>query len=138
MANVPQVWAPLPQIFGGRQFRCRQCHVLTYASRNETSAQRAMHRADKIANRLHDMRKGATKIRCGEFPPKPSRMRWRTYFAREAPIQTSFRDDGWRERGLGLASRQSDQLRGRIASSKMLHFRHGMAMMVLMDPSGTT
>jgi hypothetical protein len=38
-----------------------------------------MHRADWIANRLHDMRKSATKIRCGEFPPKPSRMRWRTY-----------------------------------------------------------
>jgi len=38
-----------------------------------------MHRADRIANRLHDMRKSATKIRCGEFPPKPPRMRWRTY-----------------------------------------------------------
>jgi len=35
------------RIFGGRYFRCRQCHGLKYASRNESSAQRAMYRADK-------------------------------------------------------------------------------------------
>jgi hypothetical protein len=34
--------------------------------------------ADRIANRLHDMWKGTTKAKW-EFPPKPSRMRWRTY-----------------------------------------------------------
>jgi hypothetical protein len=65
-------------LFGGRYFRCRQCHGLTYASRNETPAQRAMHRADRIANRLHDMWKGTTKGKW-EFPPKPPRMRWSTY-----------------------------------------------------------
>jgi hypothetical protein len=65
-------------IYGGRYFRCRQCHGLTYASRNESPAQRAMHRADRIANRLHDMWKGTMKAKV-EFPPKPSRMRWRTY-----------------------------------------------------------
>jgi hypothetical protein len=37
-----------------------------------------MHRADRIANRLHDMWKGTMKTRW-EFPPKPSRMRWKTY-----------------------------------------------------------
>jgi hypothetical protein len=42
-------------LFGGRYFRCRQCHGLEYASRNMSPAQRAMHRADRIANRLHDM-----------------------------------------------------------------------------------
>jgi hypothetical protein len=31
------------------------CHGLKYNSRNETSVQRAMHRADRIANRLDDM-----------------------------------------------------------------------------------
>jgi len=51
------------RIFGGRHFRCRQCHGLTYASRNETSAQRAMHRADRIANRLHDVWKDTTKAK---------------------------------------------------------------------------
>ena len=50
-----------------------------YASRNQTSAQRAMHSADRIANRLHDMWKGITKGEW-EFPPKPSRMRWKTYW----------------------------------------------------------
>jgi len=57
---------------------CRQCHGLKYASRNESAAQRAMHRADRIANRLHDMWKGTTKTKW-EFPPKPPRMRWETY-----------------------------------------------------------
>jgi hypothetical protein len=66
------------RIFGGRHFRCRQCHGLEYASRNMSRAQRAMHRADRIANRLHDMWKGATKGKW-EFPPKPSRMHWKTY-----------------------------------------------------------
>jgi hypothetical protein len=66
------------RLFGGRYFRCRQCHGLKYASRNENPVQRAMNRADRIANRLHDMWKGATKAKW-EFPPKPSRMRWKTY-----------------------------------------------------------
>jgi hypothetical protein len=55
-----------------------RAHGLEYASRNESPAQRAMHRADRIANRLHDMWKGTTKGKW-EFPPKPSRMRWKTY-----------------------------------------------------------
>jgi hypothetical protein len=37
-----------------------------------------MQRADRIANRLHDMWKGTTKG-AWEFPPKPPRMRWKTY-----------------------------------------------------------
>jgi len=37
-----------------------------------------MHRADRIANRLHDTWKGSMRAKC-EFPPKPSRMRWKTY-----------------------------------------------------------
>jgi hypothetical protein len=37
-----------------------------------------LHRADRIANRLHDMWKGTTKAKW-EFPPKPSRMRRKTY-----------------------------------------------------------
>jgi hypothetical protein len=38
-----------------------------------------MHRADRIANRLHDKWKGATKGKW-EFPPKPDRTRWKTYW----------------------------------------------------------
>ena len=44
----------------------------------QNSAQRAMQRADKIANRLHDMWGGKTKAEY-DFPPKPKRMRWTTY-----------------------------------------------------------
>ena len=67
------------RIFSGcRYFRCRLCYGLKYASRNGSSAQRTLHRAVRIANRLHDMWRGTTKGKW-EFPPKPSRMRWRTY-----------------------------------------------------------
>ena len=53
--------------------------------------QRAMHRADRIANPLHDMWMGSMNAKC-ELPPKPPRMRWKTY---------------WR------LKRQYDELRGR-------------------------
>jgi hypothetical protein len=66
------------KINGGRYFRCRQCHRLKYASQSENSAQRAMLRADRLANRLHDMWGGTTKAEY-DFPPKPKRMRWTTY-----------------------------------------------------------
>jgi hypothetical protein len=66
------------RLFGGRSFRCRHCHGLKYTSQREYPAQRAMQRADRIANRLHDMWRGTTKS-AWEFPPKPRRMRWRTY-----------------------------------------------------------
>src|SRR5262249_31667699 len=66
------------RIFGGHYFRCRQCHGLKYASQREDAGERAMQRADRIATRLHDRWKGTTKAEW-EFPPKPARMRWRTY-----------------------------------------------------------
>jgi len=55
------------KIYGGRYFRCRRCHGLKYASQRENSAQRAMQRAERIANRLHDMWKGTTKAEW-DFP----------------------------------------------------------------------
>jgi len=54
------------------------CYRLRYASQSEDATQRAMRRADRIANRLHDMWKGTTKADW-EFPPKPPRMRYETY-----------------------------------------------------------
>ena len=65
-------------IYGGRYFRCRQCHRLKYASPSENSAKRALLRADRVANRLHDVWGGKTKAEY-DFPPKPKRMRWATY-----------------------------------------------------------
>jgi hypothetical protein len=51
------------RLFGGRHFRCRQCHGLKYASRNESPAQRAVRRADRIANPCTTY---------GRAPPRPS------------------------------------------------------------------
>jgi hypothetical protein len=79
-------------IYGGRYFRCRQCHRLKYASQNENSAQRAMQRADRIANRLHDMWGGKTKAEY-DFPLKPKRMRWVTY-KRLPSSTTTYRSGG--------------------------------------------
>ena len=59
-----------------------------------------MNRADRIANRLHDMWKGTMKAKW-EFPPKPSRMRWKTY---------------WR------LKRHHDELRGRWMAGVMGRF----------------
>jgi hypothetical protein len=66
------------KLYGRRHFRCRQCHELKYASHNESSAQRALKRSNRIAERLHDMWNGKTRDEW-EFPPKPLRMRWATY-----------------------------------------------------------
>jgi hypothetical protein len=64
------------RIFGGSYFRCRQCHGLVYASTREPIYQRAIDRADRLRKRVGGNR-GAFD---GEpFPPKPKRMRWRTY-----------------------------------------------------------
>jgi len=59
-----------------------------------------MHRADSIANRLHDKWKGTTKGKW-EFPPKPSWMRWKTYLR---------------------LRRQYDELRGRWVAGVMARF----------------
>jgi hypothetical protein len=64
------------RIFGGRYFRCRQCYGLVYASTREPPHQRAINWADRLRKRVGGGR-GAFD---GEsFPPKPPRMRWRTY-----------------------------------------------------------
>jgi hypothetical protein len=64
------------RIFGGRYFRCRKCYGLVYASTREPPHQRAIDRADRLRKRVGGDR-GAFDGEC--FPPKPPRMRWRTY-----------------------------------------------------------
>ena len=100
------------RIFAGCYFRCRQCDGLKYASRNESPAQCAMNRADRIANRLHDLWKGTTKAKW-EFPPKPPRMRWRTYLNR---VQSSRRLE--REAGRNV---EVMWLLGRLAPDHIQH-----------------
>jgi hypothetical protein len=77
MAHVFEVRASLPSVIWRPLFPMSAMPWVA-ASRNQSPAQRAMNRADRIASRLHDMWKGTTKAKW-EFPPKPSRMRWKTY-----------------------------------------------------------
>ena len=64
------------RIFGGRYFRCRQCYGLVYASTREPPHQRAIDRADRLRKRVGG---GWGAFDGEDFPPKPPRMRWRTY-----------------------------------------------------------
>ncbi len=59
---------------GGDQFRSRHAHRLAYASQRLTRTERRRRREHKIRRRL-----GADPNSQG-FPPKPPRMRFRTYY----------------------------------------------------------
>ena len=65
------------KIYGGRGFRCRQCHGLVHASTREPPYQRNLDRADRIRKRLGDT--SGSAFEGDDFPPKPKRMRWKTY-----------------------------------------------------------
>jgi hypothetical protein len=72
------------KIYGGRYFRCRQCHGLVHATR-EPAYQRSLDRAEEMRKRL-----GAEWGRAFEgapLPPKPPRMRWAAYRRLEAQYQ---------------------------------------------------
>jgi hypothetical protein len=77
MVHVPEVWAPLPQDIWGTPLRmCRQCYGLVYASTREPPHQRAIDRTDRLRKRVGG---GRGAFDGEDFPPKPPRMRWRTY-----------------------------------------------------------
>jgi hypothetical protein len=59
---------------GGKLFACRHCYGLSYASQQESSRDRGLHRAQAIRRRLE----GSLSI-MDEFPAKPKGMHWRTY-----------------------------------------------------------
>jgi hypothetical protein len=59
-------------LYGGSVFACRQCHSLAYESQNETAHSRALSKTQAIRVKL-----GGGP--CGDFPPKPKGMHWRTY-----------------------------------------------------------
>jgi hypothetical protein len=58
----------------GRYFLCRHCYDLTYSSRREGHADRALRRVQEIRLRLS----GSASLK-DPFPKKPKRMRWKTY-----------------------------------------------------------
>jgi hypothetical protein len=59
---------------GQKYFACRRCCDLRYASQREDYAHRALSQAQAIRLRL-----GGSAAMDHEFPPKPKRMRWKTY-----------------------------------------------------------
>jgi hypothetical protein len=60
-------------LYGGRRFRCRCCHRLSYSSQAETRADRATRAMFKIVRRLDP------EEDCNDLPPKPKGMHWRTF-----------------------------------------------------------
>ena len=58
----------------GRYFACRHCYRLAYASQQESQAQRAIRKAQKIRIKL-----GGSGSLDKPFPKKPKGMHWRTY-----------------------------------------------------------
>jgi hypothetical protein len=75
-------WFVCPELACGRRtailiaagFLCRRCHALTYSSRREGRADRALRRAQNIRSRL-----GGSVALVDPFPRKPKGMRWETY-----------------------------------------------------------
>ena len=61
-------------VYGGEQFFCRGCHNLTYASQQESRADRLMRRSRKIRLRL-----GGGVNLLEPLPCKPKNMHWETY-----------------------------------------------------------
>jgi hypothetical protein len=60
-------------LWGSDVYACRYCHNLAYESQNETVHSRALGKAQDIRRKL-----GGDP--CGDFPPKPKGMHWRTYY----------------------------------------------------------
>jgi DNA-directed RNA polymerase subunit RPC12/RpoP len=73
------------KIYGGRYFRCRQCHGLVHASTREPGYQRALDRAEGMRKRLGA--EWGSAFEGAPLPPKPPRMRWATYHRLEAQYE---------------------------------------------------
>lgn len=69
---------------GGRNFLCRHCHGLAYASQRETWSDRSMRRARKIRQRF-----GGGVSLLDPFPPKPKWIRWNTYWRLRHEAETA-------------------------------------------------
>jgi len=61
-------------LYGGKRYRCRNCHRLKYKSQYETGWRRAESRACRISERL-----GGTGVIDDPLPAKPKGMHWATY-----------------------------------------------------------
>jgi len=59
---------------GGKYFLCRHCYDLTYRSRKDGQKNRALHKCQRIRQRL-----GGSANMSEPFPPKPKGMHFDTY-----------------------------------------------------------
>ncbi len=62
-------------VYGGKDYRCRHCHNLTYASQQEDISDRLRRRSRKIRKRM-----GGGNNLFEPFPFKPPNMHWDTYW----------------------------------------------------------
>jgi hypothetical protein len=65
-------------LWGRKYYRCRSCYRLTYESQYQTTADRLLERA---IEKRRELGGAAYYTIDGPFPPKPKRMRWKTYQA---------------------------------------------------------
>jgi hypothetical protein len=75
--QCPGCRRPCRVLYGTNGLRCRQCRRLGYASQSEAPPWRAQRRACNIRRRLGARGNSLD----APFPPKPRRMRWKTYEA---------------------------------------------------------
>ncbi len=61
-------------VYGGKYYRCRHCHNLTYSSQQESQPDRLMRKARKIRKRL-----GASPNMIEPIVFKPKHMHWKTF-----------------------------------------------------------
>lgn len=62
-------------VYGGKYYRCRHCHNLTYASQQENISDRLMRRSRKIRKRM-----GGGNNLLEPFPCKPKNIHWNIYW----------------------------------------------------------
>ena len=62
-------------VYGGKYYRCRHCHNLTYASQQENISDRLMRRSRKIRKKM-----GGGNNLLEPFPSKRQNMHWDTYW----------------------------------------------------------
>jgi hypothetical protein len=74
-ANGRYCGRQVTKLYGcGKLFACRKCYGLAYASQQESSRQRGLHKAQSIRQRL-----GGSPSMMDFFPDKPKGMHWQTY-----------------------------------------------------------
>lgn len=72
--NCPGCGRRVGLVYGGKYFRCRHCHNLTYKSQQMVEEDRAMEKARDIRIKL-----GGSVNLFDPFPAKPKNMHWKTY-----------------------------------------------------------